>query len=381
MIEECGNKRKKKSNATERTDEMEEKQLVLRQTKRMIFMELFSMAAFIMPYITVSYGGTNGIYVLFFGLGMLLFLGSYFYIVSNLFPEGYEVWLKENKDVFFGRVTGAVYGGRFLIRGIFAAEYFIALTKEYLLPKGSNVLILLCFFGVILFGNCGGVLKRAKTLEFLYWWMVFPFLLILFLGIWQISWDKIVPQGNFRIGVGLSGGLELLCMFLPCEFLLFSLPHTKGKGKAGGLFGVFVLISIFMTGIYLITMGTLGEPLSFKSLWSGFQSLSFIPLPGGFLQRFELFLLLFWMLGMFALMGAYSFYGAKMCSILLPESKEFKMELFFLLLVVLIAANGSKLQDSYEVYRIYMRYVDVWLAIFLPLVVYMRKRKKEAKTE
>ena len=47
---------------------MEEKQLVLRQTKRMIFMELFSMAAFIMPYITVSYGGTNGIYVLFFGL-------------------------------------------------------------------------------------------------------------------------------------------------------------------------------------------------------------------------------------------------------------------------------------------------------------------------
>ena len=356
---------------------MEEKQLVLRQTKRMIFMELFSLAAFIMPYIVTLYGGKKGIYVLFIGLALLFFFGVYFSLISCLFPEGYEVWLKENKDVFFGKVVGAVYGVRFLLRGIFAAEYFAALAKKYLLPEVSSFLVLLCLFAVILFANHGGWVKRARTLEFLYWWMVFPFLLILFLGIWQISWGKVALRGDFSFSVGMSGGWELLCMFLPCEFLLLSLPHTKGKGKVRGLFGVFFLIIIFLCGIYLVTMGTLGENLTLTTLWPGFQSLSFIPLPGGFLQRFELFLLLFWMLGMFALMGAYSFYGAKMFSIMVSKGKEFKIEILFLLSVLLLASNGSKLQDSYEVYRIYMRYVDVILALLLPLIVYARKRKKE----
>lgn len=358
---------------------MEEKQLVLRQTKRMIFMELFSLAAFIMPYIVILYGGKNGIFVLLIGLVLLLLFGTYFCVISNLFPEGYEVWLKENREVFFGRVIGAIYGVRFFLRGVFAAEYFAALTKKYLLPKGSSLLILVCLFGVILFANYGGWMKRAKTLEFLYWWMVFPFLLILFLGIWQISWDKVAPGGDFSISMGFGGGWELFCMFLPCEFLLLSLPHTKGKGRARGLLGVFLLITVFMCGIYLVTMGTLGENLTLMTLWPGFQSLSFIPLPGGFLQRFELFLLLFWMLGMFALMGAYSFYGAKMFSILSPKWKEFKIEILFLVLVLLFASNGSKLKDSYEVYMMYMRYVDVILAVILPLIVYGRKRKKEGQ--
>lgn len=357
---------------------MEEKQLLMRQTKRMIFMEVFSLSTFIMPYIVTSYGGRNGIFVLMIGLLLLLFFGVYFSFFSGLFPEGYEVWLKGNQDVFFGKVVAAIYGVRFLVRGIFAAEYFSALAKKYLLPKAGSFLILFCFFGVILFANYGGLLKRAKTLEFLYWWMLFPFLLVLFLGIWQISWDKVVPAGDFSLLEGLSGGWELFYMFLPCEFLLFTLPHTKGAGKAGGLVSVFLLIVVLMCGIYVITLGTLGETLTVSNLWPGFWSLSFIPLPGGFLQRFELFLLLFWMLGMFALLGGYSFYGAKLCGVFL-KWKPFYIEVVFLVLVLLLASNGSDLWDSYEVFVMYMGYVDVFLAVILPLVVYGRKWRIESR--
>ena len=67
--------------------------MLMRQTKRMIFMEVFSLSAFIMPYIVTSYGGRNGIFVLMIGLLLLLFFGVYFSFkyqsAINKLPTGY----------------------------------------------------------------------------------------------------------------------------------------------------------------------------------------------------------------------------------------------------------------------------------------------------
>ena len=303
-----------------------------------------------------------------------------------------------------------VYMIRFFINAV-ALFYFFGKTIQTVYMPESSFLFIIFPAAILLWYSMYTTLqKRARFLEIIFPWIIttyFIAVILSFIGIekaMQIGnagelWQGILSDNIFR-SMG-NGYLMLLCSS-PIEFLLFLRSAAEERGtetknrkvedkdnkedknnKEGKEDKVIWDIITAVAGAILcnvlfcfLSVRTLGPALTSQSEWPVIKMMQLIRMPGGFLERFDILPIIFWILCMMAVLSGYLYYGWSIFQTRSRGCLKNFLGITFACLVLLTCAV-EKNTFLWTFYLRYKAFVDFPLSLILPLVVWLFKRQKD----
>lgn len=329
-----------------------------------------------------------------------------------------------------------VYIVRFFINAVALFYFFGQTIQTVYMPESSFLFILLPAAVLLWYSLYTTLQKRARFLELIFPWIITTFIIAVilsFIGIekaMQIGnagelWQGILSDNIFQ---SMGNGYLLLLCSSPIEFLLFLRPAAeerglktkvgkvekkeieketrkveekeiekragkaekkeieKGTEKAKGknnkiiwsiitaALGAFFCNAIF----YFLAVRTLGPTLTSQSEWPVIKMMQLIRMPGGFLERFDILPVVFWILCMMAVLSGYLYYSWSFCrDTSKQKSRHFLFTGILIIGLVLFSYLVEKNNFLWTFYLKYKAIVDFPLSLVLPIIIYMFKTKKE----
>ncbi|WP_412243633.1 GerAB/ArcD/ProY family transporter [Anaerobutyricum hallii] len=297
-----------------------------------------------------------------------------------------------------------VYMIRFFINAVALFYFFGKTIQTVYMPESSFLFIIFPAAILLCYSLYTTLQKRARFLEIIFPWIIttyFIAVILSFIGIekaMQIGnagelWQGILSDNIFR-SMG-NGYLMLLCSS-PIEFLLFLRPAAEERGtetknrkvedknnKEGKDDKAIRDIITAVAGAILcnvlfcfLSVRTLGPTLTSQSEWPVIKMMQLIRMPGGFLERFDILPIIFWILCMMAVLSGYLYYG---WSIFQTRSRGCLKNFLGITFVclVLLTCVVEKHTLLWTFYLKYKAFVDFPLSLILPLVVWLFKRQKD----
>ena len=374
-----------------------------RQLRRMLFIEMFGAGALSVPALACYNGQSGGVAVLFYGIFFII-ATVVFYILSEKIQEQFSENAKSYAEILPKSIQ-SIYFIRFAIN-VAALFYFFGETIQTVyMPKSSFLFILFPAALLLWYTLNTNLQKRARFLELIFPWIFVSYGIAVFLSFVGIEtsiqpgtikqvWRDIFSDTAIQ---SLQNGYILFVCGSPIEFLLFLKPAAKTKQKTKRSI-ITAAFGVFFCNVLLIFLAvrTLGKTLTTQSAWPVIKMMQLIRMSGGFLERFDILPAIVWVLCMMAVISGYLYYGKKMLEqLLLKKSKEPIVKktiakksimkesimkepiatgtsILCLLLLACLVEKQSYLWNSYLKYKIF---VDVPLALLLPVFVYIAGRK------
>ena len=160
--------------------------ITARQGNRIMILEIFSAAAMFLPQIALQKSYHSGIVVVVMASVMA---GIYLWIVDHA-ARGVSI---ENVLKRY-RFAAIIYYVRFLLNGAFFYLCILSLTKKYLLPDKSTFFIGFPLLLLAYLINQGGLTKRGRVMEGIFWFVLLPLIFVLILSMANLSWEELVWQ-------------------------------------------------------------------------------------------------------------------------------------------------------------------------------------------
>ena len=405
---------------------MYENKISARQLRRMIFIETFGAGALSIPAFA-CYKEQNGFCsLIFYGVFLAGTIAFFIIFSGKISEENFEnrkigkTGLARDaninvskmqtrlKSINFPKVLPQpikfVYMIRFFINAVALFYFFGKTIQTVYMPESSFLFIIFPAAILLCYSLYTTLQKRARFLEIIFPWIIttyFIAVILSFIGIekaMQIGnagelWQGILSDNIFR-SMG-NGYLMLLCSS-PIEFLLFLRSAAEERGtetknrkvedknnKEGKNNKAIRDIITAVAGAILcnvlfcfLSVRTLGPTLTSQSEWPVIKMMQLIRMPGGFLERFDILPIIFWILCMMAVLSGYLYYG---WSIFQTRSRGCLKNFLGITFVclVLLTCVVEKHTLLWTFYLKYKAFVDFPLSLILPLVVWLFKRQKD----
>lgn len=328
-----------------------------RQSFRMGMLENMAIPMMLTPYVAVRLGGGYHLLSVFIGVILISCYSLVIYGFSTVFADGMAG---------ISRCTDIIYAVRFYIRAALVIWYFSTVVKKYMLTDMSYPLIILIFLPVVLYGAAGGIEKRGRLFEVIFLWVMVPLLII---GISSANNMRLremlgIFTGAHGKGISLSGialgGYGMLMLASSVELLLFSLVRCRENSRSNFL-KILIWLVLAVVTAYVVIIGTIG------SRWAGSEKTSAFDISQSI---FNYFLMVFWVVGIFANVSGYVHYANEFLEKIV---KEKGIKISFISAGCLAAA--LLLWAEIHVARvlfIYICVVDLWISILIPFVIYLK---------
>lgn len=411
---------------------MYENKISARQLRRMIFIETFGAGALSIPAFA-CYKEQNGFWsLIFYGVFLAGTIAFFIIFSGKISEENFEnrkigkTGLARDaninvskmqtrlKSINFPEVLPQpikfVYMIRFFINAVALFYFFGKTIQTVYMPESSFLFIIFPAAILLCYSLYTTLQKRARFLEIIFPWIIttyFIAVILSFIGIekaMQIGnagelWQGILSDNIFR-SMG-NGYLMLLCSS-PIEFLLFLRPaaeergtetknrkvedknNKEGKNNREGKDDKAIRdIITAVAGAILcnvlfcfLSVRTLGPTLTSQSEWPVIKMMQLIRMPGGFLERFDILPIIFWILCMMAVLSGYLYYGWSIFQTRSGGCLKNFLGITFVCLVLLTCVV-EKHTLLWTFYLKYKAFVDFPLSLILPLVVWLFKRQKD----
>lgn len=368
---------------------IQEDRISVRQLRRTIFTETFGIGALSVPALA-CYKGQSGFWALvFYGIFLAAATGLFITYSEKMrrlvlrgpmqnLRDAEKNCLKEKSgevDIMYAKscplIIKIVYIIRFFINAI-ALFYFFGKTIQTVYMPESRFFFILFPAAVLLWYSLHTTLqKRARFLELIFPWIIAVVLIAIilsFLGIEKtmaLGEENTVWSGIFSDNIFQSMGngyLILLCSS-PVEFLLFTGSVTESgtalrkssegrnkmikRTKTSANSDAHISESMFQTrssfilevivaiaGAFLcnvifsfLAIRILGQTLAGQSAWPVIKMMQLIRMPGGFLERFDILPIVFWILCMTAVLSGYLYYGKYLVEYIFHSIRKIGLEL------------------------------------------------------
>lgn len=348
-----------------------------RQVRRFLMVENFSQTTFIMTAIATRAAGNDGLLVVLlgsvFGVVYALSLG----LLAKKINMGYIAALRQNTGYFVTEIIAIIYIIRFLVKAGFALKYFGVVITKTIMRGNLQWVIIIPIIIVCAYASSMKVEGRGRLVELIFWWMFIPFLIVIILSFRQINFSSCIPSFDSGIKSVLSGSYSTLLLYLPLEFILFSYCHANNDvNKVKNIVVTTVWIGIMNIVIYIVTVGMISPNFASKSLWPTLKIMQLIELPGGFIQRFDLFVLMFWIIGLFGVISGYLFYSNDICKKVFPFINQWISIVILSVILFVIAVGKTTLNEYYNNLLIYVCYFDIPLSLIIPCSVLLLKSRR-----
>ncbi|MBE5944447.1 MAG: hypothetical protein E7258_05965 [Lachnospiraceae bacterium] len=358
-----------------------------RQCFRVGVLENIALGIIIIPYVTTSVAGRWHLPAL--GLG-LIFSGLYGFIIfflSKAFPEGFIEYIHESLSVG-GKLIYTFYLFRYVIKISLITMFFGGIIQEYMLRSFNMWWIIIPFLFLSGYGGTKDIEKRGRLLELLFWWMVFPLILVVVFSISNMNWQEIpnmaqsfMPE-NITLGKSriLLGAYLVVLVLSTMELMMFTLAKQKRNRWDSSLrILLWILIAILCAHIFIVAI--LGRGWTSSSSSSVLAVMEATSFPDGTIERLDYPILAFWIIGVFAIVSGYMFYCKEFINGICGR-KSFKPRSFSMPVVILLALLFAYLWSIEAVAKIFTWYVvwiDLAVSVIVPLVMWLVKGERTKK--
>ena len=268
-----------------------------RQGNRIFVLESFSAAALFLPQLVLKENKESAILSV---IAACILIGIYFLIAEKTAKGvSMESVLKRHPWV------AIFYYLRFFVNGAFFYIYIISMVSRYLLPGRQGFFIGLPLLVLAWAVNKTGLRERGRVMEGIFWFVLIPVIFVLLLSAADLSFQELtVTQFHWK---DFGKGTFLLSALLhPIEFVWF----YRGDMEQGNMkFTSFLGLTILLLGIYCATAGSLGRELTLYDENPVMSMAQGVAMPGGLMARLDIFLIAFWIVGVFCVFSGYLFYG------------------------------------------------------------------------
>lgn len=362
---------------------MENAGITDRQIKRMVLLESFAAGALFMPF------GAAGIAS---GAVVTMVMG----LLAAFVFGGFLIWISVKQGYFKGvqaldgRLIHLLYALRFFLRAVIVLLIFEQMVKRFLLPDSTRFFIL---FPVVVVGYyaCLRTMEgRARLIELLFWWTLVPIFVI-----WLFSlsgWHIELLQSQSFGAVGVRPGKTvfvvygMLLFYLPFESILYFMPkagdtHKDSTVKAaysGLVLGLLLNLAIFCMAFFVV-----GEHGLQSDIFSVATMLQMITIPGNVVARLDIIAMPFLVLGLFIIYSGSIFYGCKAWENVLSNKWlcGWKVPALVSLVILIAALFCGSFADILDWYKEYGMWLDLPLAVILPLICLLGTGSKKRKLE
>ena len=369
-----------------------EDQIEKRQLSRMMFIEGFGAAGLTFPAVAAWGSRSEGLWpVLVYGVFFFLFIFWMLWIIWRLEKRNPEK-MAEGYGLVLNKPLGMLYLVRLFVNALALFYFFgISIQKIYM-PDMSLLKILLPFAVLLWYCTQTTLQKRARFLELLFPWIVALFFTLIVFSFLGLEGEFRLPPLQEDLALACRNGYFLLLCTTPLEFLLFLVPAVTGKQggrqeegetwwKKRNRLVIKTAAGIFLWDVLLwfVTVESLGGKLTASSPWPVIKIMQLIHLPGGFLERFDILLAVFWILCLAGVLSGYLYYGRKIAEevFFTPVRKEEKLRINMAkmtggVVLLLLGLSCFFLDGQEEFWRnlfiFYKKWVDFPLLLLLPLL-------------
>lgn len=355
-----------------------------KQMHRMLMLVIFAGTIFILPHLSASLFGASSM------AGLLLFFCCGFIYIAALYGAGYLGKLsKEEREPAKGEgKTGykIASGGLTIlqfIRQIIHVTFFIVLSIKILgeaevpFMRGSgtdnlwNILVVLPLILVAFYGANRSLEKVGRLYEMIFWGIFIPFIIMILFGLKEVDYGVFLPKWDMPFWKMLLYAYGLLAFVVPGEQFLYlqenlanNQEYTKKRISSClymiGTLALSIILSLFIQGIYGVNGASL-EPMVTVDI------MRYIRLPLGVLERFDVLMVWFFMLGCFVLICSSLFYGGQLVTKLsIGKRVWWLLGMIGISLVLVIWLPNY--EDSLWLYFCYGAIVDVPLSLMIPIL-------------
>lgn len=382
-----------------------------KQMRRMLILPLYASLIFVIPHLAAWLFGESIVpgLLVFFVLTCVYVM--YIYGLEKCFQRtGRSVCLREmfvkQKSVKKREplhVAGILLVFLQVLRWMVRLAFYISLTVGVLsegqvpfMPQGKGavggkLLVVLPFLLVALY--CAtvakgsryktGIEKQARFYEFIFWLLYIPFVLVLLFGIRKVDFSIFVPKWNLSFVPLVIRGYSLLSFVLPVENYLLMRPFLqkrKHKNTAPSFFAIIgtialvCVLTLFMLGIYGVQGAGQRELLTVAIM-------RYIRLPFGVVERVDVLLVWFFLIGCFILVAQTLFWSGLLLSAVFKNARRIWILVVVLSVSLIIVAFFANDSNMLWLYRSYGALMDVPLSFIIPLFAYALTRQEPVKQE
>lgn len=339
--------------------------ITARQGNRILILEIFSAAAMFLPQITLQKSYHTGIITIIIAS---FFMGIYLWIVEHV-AKGISI---ENVLKKY-RIASIIYYVRFLLNGTFFYLCILYLTRKYLLPDKSIYFIGFPLFFLAYMINQGGLKKRGRVMEGIFWMVLLPMIFVLLLSITNLSWSELKIEQMAQKEL-VNGSLYVFALLHPIEFVWF----YRGDMKDGSIrFRTFAGLMILLLGVFVSTIGSLGKKLTMTDPEPVMSMAQGVAMPGGIMARLDLFLIAFWIVGVFCVFSGYLFYGNESIKHAFKKGRNVGLILsyggIFLFSQWTMTTFSSWIKQYFQIFL----YGNLAVGLVFPLVLFLMCRKDQ----
>lgn len=281
-----------------------------RQAFRLLVYDLLGLGTLLIPTVLASVAGRDGFFCIILGtFAGLLYLKLLAPVVRDM-KVPFVQYLEERFGVAVGKIVQVGYLFYFVLLAGYAAWLFSSLVLRHLLRQESFWLVLAVVVLLTVYGIWNGIEGRARIYELLFWVVMLPLFVMLFVAVDEIDLDYWTPVFITGAGGFLSGIYYVFICFSLVFLVLFSGEFVAKREvlvRAGRLAVIFA--GTVHAGLYLILLGIFGAKALGVMEFPAVTMMSTVRISDGFLKRLDALMFGIWFFTLYAILSSSVFYG------------------------------------------------------------------------
>ncbi|MCI6066222.1 spore germination protein [bacterium] len=366
----------------------ENNQISGRQVFRLLTYDFLGMGTLLLPTMLADTAGRDGIFCILAGiLATFLYLKLLRYLLKGM-KTSYPDFLMQKCGKICGYVLWGGYFLYFILMASYTAYLFSTLMLNGLVENVSFYLVLLLILLLAFYGMAGGIEGRARVYEILFWFLMIPLFLMLFVACREVKpayWSPVFMADGKEV---LSGSYYVLFCYSMVSIVLFLKEYVADRKKCVGAAEKAVWFSggVF-AALYLILIGLFGVETLAQMKFPAVTMMSRVQVTGGFLKRTDAFMFSIWFFTLYAMLNSMVFYSGNLaekvirdCGGYLEGKKRMLPYLILLLLVYGVAVLFYRNQQFLDCVTFLLWKIGTPFVVGVPVLLCLTgERKKHNK--
>ena len=189
----------------------------------------------------------------------------------------------------------------------------------------------------------------------------------------NLSWDELAVRSWCGREM-LNGSILVFALMHPIEFVWF----YRGDMRDGPIrMRSFAGLMILFLGVFASTVGSLGKKLTMVDPEPVMSMAQGVAMPGGIMARLDLFLIAFWIVGVFCVFSGYLFYGNESIKHAFSKGRIVGLSLSYGGIYVISPWIMTTFATWIRRYFFVFIYGNLVIGLFFPLILFLMWRKEQ----
>lgn len=355
----------------------------VKQVRKMLTFDLFSISGLLIPYMAVSTAGRDGLLCIIGGTILALIYG----IVIVWFSEKIQGDFIDYADKNVGKVLTFIFYLLYIIKIFITLVFTIILigsiVRDTFLEDTSYQIIIGILLAVCAYTAFRGIEVRARVIEFFFYIVLGPIVILLLLGLNGVDINNLAPLLTHSALKITSGSYYVFLAYTAIELFIFIpafivKPYDM-KVKLHRPIGFVGLLNIL---IYIVVVGSIGVTGSTKKIWPTVTVMQMLKMPGGLVKRQDGIMLSLWILGAFTFLTMLIFFLSFLTNKMLKRKDYQYFIIPFTIIAFFAASVKVDIKTIFYYYGLYMSCIGVPQSLIIPgFVVLIGAIRKKGKKE